>query len=581
MLSIIRRLLRLADNFAAKIRIAFVFGFLEGVFTNFPILAILYILSQAIINGLKSSDIIISAALIVVGLIGQYAFRRLVYHFQNGTGYEIFERERIEIGNRFKRFPMGFFSAGNLGNLTAVVTSDISFVEMWAMDSVYKEVNGYVGMLISCIFLFVLDYRIALISLGIYVIALFILKRIQEVGKEQSFVKQKIQAELSGAVLEYVQSIAVIKAFNMIAEKTKATKETFQGIRDHSIEFEEKFIPPNFLYDLSFQLGIALTIFFTASFTLKGSLDLAVMLMLMVFIFQLYLPTKALGILTLKMRVMEASLDRYEAAKKVEIIDEDGIEIKLERFDIEFQNVTFAYEHKDVLHKISFTVPERSMTALVGASGSGKTTIVNLIARFWDVQQGAIKVGGVNVKEMSCDSLLANMSMVFQNVYLFNDTILNNIKFGKPGATDQEIVAAAQKARCHDFIMELENGYNTVVGEGGATLSGGEKQRISIARAILKDAPIILLDEATASVDPYNEKYIQLAITELIQDKTLVVIAHRLSTIKNAEQILVIDQGKVMQKGTHDKLIEEEGQYYDFWQRRVKARSWKITQVSG
>lgn len=305
-------------------------------------------------------------------------------------------------------------------------------------------------------------------------------------------------------------------------------------------------------------------------------LDMSIMLMMFIFIFELYLPLKALGVLTAKLRIMEAGLNRYEALKDIEIIDEDGRDIELDRFDIEFKNVTFAYEDKDVLKDISFKVPEHSMTVLVGASGCGKTTIANLIARFWDVQKGKVLVGGVDVKEMTCDSLLKNISMVFQKVYLFNDTILNNIKFGKQDATYEEIEEAARKAKCYDFIMELENGFDTIVGEGGCTLSGGEKQRISIARAILKDAPIILLDEATASVDPDNENQIQMAINELVKDKTLVVIAHRLSTIRSADQILVIDDDKLIQSGTHEDLIQEEGQYNDFWNRRMKARGWKI-----
>lgn len=576
MLSIIRRLLKMAENFARKIKIAFIFGFLEGVFYNLPMLAILYTLTRFLASGLTSKDIIISGVLIVVGLAGQYLFRRLVYIFQDATGYEFFERERLKIGDRLKGFPMGYFTEGNLGNLTAVVTSDITFVETWAMNSIYRVVNGYVGMVIGSVFLCILDYRVGLISVGIYIVAMLILNRIQRVGREQSYIKQKTQAELSGAVLEFVQGISVIKAFNLCSKKTKTTKQAFRATRDHSIEFEEKFIPPYFVYDICFSVGIALTIFLVSLFYNNGSLDISIMLMIMVFIFQLYLPTKALGILTAKMRVMDAALDRYEAVNKVETIDKNGKDIKLDRFDIEFKNVTFAYEEKDVLHNISFSIPEHSMTALVGSSGCGKTTIANLIARFWDVQKGEILVGGVNIKNISYQSFLQNISMVFQKVYLFHDTIINNIKFGKPDATYEEVVEACKKARCHNFINELEKGYDTIVGEGGCTLSGGEKQRISIARAMLKDAPIILLDEATASIDPDNEKHIQMAINELVKDKTLIVIAHRLSTIRSADQILVVDHGNLVQTGNHDKLIKESGLYKHFWGKRMNARSWKI-----
>jgi ATP-binding cassette subfamily B protein len=576
MVGVIKRVLKLADEFAGKIKIAFVFGFFEGIFNNMPILGILYIVTKIVSGTIDKNDAWISGSIALTGMLGQYIFKRLVLTLQGGTGYEIFERERIKIGDRFKRFPMGFFSEGNMGNISAVITSDLTFIEMWCMNVMDKVVGGYVSIAIGCIFLLILDYRIALISIAVVVIAMIIMKKIQAVGKKQSYIRQKTQSELVSVVLEYVQGISVIKAFNMTGDKSKATKEAFEKSRNNAIQFEKKFIPPYSMYETCFSIGIALTIFCVSSFCLNGSLSMSIMLMMVIFIFQLYLPIKALGSLTAQIRVMEAGLDRYEAIKNIEIIDEDGKDIKLDKFDIEFKNVTFAYEEKETLKNISFKVPEHSMAALVGPSGCGKTTIANLIARFWDVQKGQVLVGGVDVKKMTCDSLLSNISMVFQKVYLFNDTILNNIKFGKSDATYEEIIEASKKARCHDFIMELKNGYDTVIGEGGSTLSGGEKQRVSIARAMLKDAPIILLDEATASVDPDNEKYIQMAINELVKNKTLIVIAHRLSTIRSTDQILVIDEGKLVQNGTHNQLVEEKGQYSDSWQRRMKAKSWKI-----
>lgn len=576
MIRIIKRILKLADEFAGSIKKAMICGFFLGIFRNMPIFAILYVLFKIVNGTIDTNTALISGLMIVVGLIGQYVFKYLVYILQSATGYKIFERERIKIGDRFKRFPMGFFSDGNMGKISAVITSDLTFVEMWSMDSIDKVVTAYVNMIIGCIFLLILDCRLALVSIGVTFLAMMVLKKLQAVGKEQSYIRQNEQSKMVSAVLEYVQGISVIKAFNMSGDKSRATKESFEKFRDISLTMEKRFMPPMFLYESFFSIGIASTIFLAASLTMHGSLDMSIMLMMFIFIFELYLPLKALGVLTAKLRIMEAGLNRYEALKDIEIIDEDGRDIELDKFDIEFKDVTFAYEDKNVLKNISFKVPQRSMTALVGASGCGKTTIANLIARFWDVQRGEVLVGGVNVKEMTCDSLLKNISMVFQNVYLFNDTILNNIKFGKPDATYEEIEKAARKAKCYDFIMELENGFDTIVGEGGCTLSGGEKQRISIARAILKDAPIILLDEATASVDPDNENQIQMAINELVKDKTLVVIAHRLSTIRSADQILVIDDGKLIQSGTHEDLIQEEGQYNDFWNRRMKARGWKI-----
>jgi len=261
---------------------------------------------------------------------------------------------------------------------------------------------------------------------------------------------------------------------------------------------------------------------------------------------------------------------------KEEVLEDNNKKVELNNFDIEFENVSFAYEKENVLNNVSFKAEEKSMTALVGSSGCGKSTIANLIARFWDVEKGTVKIGGVDIREIEMESFLKNISMVFQKVYLFNDTILNNIKFAKPDATLEEVIEVFKKARCHDFIMDLEKGYDTVIGEGGSTLSGGEKQRISIARAMLKDAPIILLDEATASLDPDNERYIQEAINELVKNKTLIIIAHRLSTIKNADNILVIDKGKVIEEGKHNELISKKGKYYKLWKRRIQSSSWKV-----
>ncbi len=576
MLKIVSRIFNLADDYAIKLKMAVVFSFFEAIFTNVPIIAVFYVFIKIVSKSVTVKDAWLIAIVLLISLVLRALFRRLVDGFQSGTGYQIFARERMEIGDRLKRYPMGFFSEGNIGNVTAVITSDLVFIEEHAIRTISKVVSGFLSVTIGVIILATIDYRVALITLATVILANIALSRIQVVGKQQSRLRQKTQAELVSVVLEYVKGIAVIKAFNMVGEKARKVQQAFKKTRDAAIEFEEKFIPPNVWFESCFTLGIGGTVLAVTYFALNQTVDIAFLLMMMVFVFNFYLPFKALGGVTGQVRIMEACLDRYDAVKNVDIIDANGLDVRLSCFDIEFQEVNFAYESEQVLKDISFKVAENSMTALVGRSGCGKTTITNLIARFWDVQKGEIKVGGVNVKDMTCDSLLQNISMVFQDVYLFQDTVLNNIKLGKPDATMDEVIEVCKKARCHDFITQLENGYDTVIGEGGSSLSGGEKQRISIARAILKDAPIILLDEATASVDPDNEKHIQMAINELVKNKTLVMIAHRLSTIKGADQILVIDQGEIIERGTHDQLIEDRGQYYDFWQRRVKASSWRI-----
>jgi len=402
----------------------------------------------------------------------------------------------------------------------------------------------------------------------------------EKVTKRQAKIRQEEAAKTTGAVLEYTEGISVIKALRMSGSAAKRIDSAIDDNRRHAIEFEHNMVKPVTRYLNCYAFAIAAVMFLSFWQFFNGEMSLPVVVMVTLFIFRIYQPAMGLATGAAMMRVMEAGLDRYEKLKEVPIIDADGKDISLDSFDITFDNVTFSYEDKETLKDITFAAKERSMTALVGASGSGKTTIANLIVRFWDAQKGSIKIGGVNVREMTCDSLLRHVSMVFQCVYLFHDTIENNIRFGSPDATREEIIAAAKKARCHDFIAALPDGYDTVVGEGGSTLSGGEKQRISIARPILKNAPIVLLDEATASVDPDNEKYIQEAINELVRDKTLIIIAHRLSTIKRADQILVIDGGRIVQQGTHEELLSREGQYRNLWQRRQQAKSWRIsTQV--
>lgn len=576
MLGFIRRMLVLAGEYSGRIKLAFVLSFFESMLSYTPIMVALYIFTKIFDKTISPADAWLCGGVMLAAIVVRCILKRVYVALQSGTGYEICARERISIGDRFKRFPMSYFTEGNIGNVTSAISIDLLFIEEHGMNAMDKVVNGYISIILGCLMLLIIDWRIGLVTVAAFAVAMIALNVLQNVGRAQSKIRQRQQAGLTSAVLEYLQGIGIIKSLNMAGDRAKSIKDTIQSTRDHAIDFEEKFTPPYFRYQTCYSAGIALTVLLVTSFCLTGSMGLPVMLMLLVSVFYIYLPAQALANLSAQIRVMEAGLDRYEALQKVDVIDEDGKDIQPDRFDIEFKDVSFAYEERDTLKNISFRVPEKSMTALVGASGSGKTTIASLIVRFWDVQHGEVLIGGVNVKQMTCDSLLKNISMVFQNVYLFNDTIENNIKFGKPEATHEEVVAAAKKARCHDFIMALEKGYETVVGAGGGTLSGGEKQRVSIARAILKDAPIILLDEATASVDPDNEKHIQLAINELVKDKTLVVIAHRLSTIRNADQILVIDEGRLVQKGTHAELMKQGGQYGNLWEKRLKARSWKI-----
>jgi ATP-binding cassette subfamily B protein len=580
MLKFIGKILRFMGADAWKIKLAATISFFEGIAQNVPIV-MAWLVFVKITNGtLATGDIWLSFFVILASLVFRWVLRYIFVRLQSDASCRVAARERLSIGDIFKRFPMSYFTDGNIGNVTNVVTGDLSFAEDFGMMKLEDVINGLISIVIAVAFMAWVDWRIAIASLVGCALALAAFQGIEKVSKKQSKIRMEQHAKLTGAVLEYTEGISVIKALRMSGDAAGRMDKTIEDTCTHAINFEHGMIRPGNRYLNCFALTIAVGLFLAFWVYFIGQMDIAMVIVVALFIFRIYQPAMALLSSVTMMRVMEAGLDRYAQLKEVPIIDADGKDIDLSGFDIEFDRVSFSYEEKETLKDISFTAKERSMTALVGASGSGKTTIANLIVRFWDVNSGSVKIGGVDVKEMTCDSLLRYVSMVFQRVYLFADTIENNIKFGSPDATHEQVVEAAKRARCHDFISALPDGYETVVGEGGSTLSGGERQRISIARAMLKDAPIVLLDEATASVDADNEKYIQEAISELVRDKTLIVIAHRLSTIRSAEQIIVLDEGKIVQRGRHDELLEADGAYRNLWQRRMHARSWRIANTA-
>ena len=576
MLKFISRLLRFSGRDAWKLKLSAFISFIEGILQNVPIFAALLLFVRITDGTLGTNDAWTAFFMVLSSLAVRWILRHAVERLSSDAACHVAARERIRVGDLFKRFPMSYFTEGNIGNVTSVITGDLSFAEDYGMMKLDEVIAGLVSVVLGCAFLLWVDWRVALSSIICCGLAFAVFGKIEKVTKRQSKIRMEQAAELTGAVLEYTGGISVIKALRMAGDAAKRVNKSIDDACRHAIDFEEAMIKPVTRYLDCYALSISSVIFLSFWMFFNGTLALPLVVMVALFIFRVFAPAMALASAAAIMRVMEAGLDRYEKLKEVPIIDAEGKDIRLEQFDIEFADVGFSYEEKETLKHISFTAKERSMTALVGASGSGKTTIANLIVRFWDAQKGAVKIGGVDVREMSCDSLLRYVSMVFQRVYLFHDTIENNIRFGRPEASRGEIIEAAKKARCHDFITALPQGYETVIGEGGSTLSGGEKQRISIARAILKNAPIVLLDEATASVDPDNEKFIQEAINELVHDKTLIIIAHRLSTIKRAGQILVIDKGEIVERGKHDELLAKGGQYTNLWQRRQSARGWKF-----
>lgn len=580
MLKIIRRVLRLSGNLSKRIWGSFICGFLESMFGLLPIAAVFLVLIE-LQNGqpITGQTWGIVIGLIAGGLILRMIFKYLVYRLQSTAGFEFVARERIALGDLLRNVPMGFFHDNSVGDITATVTTDLNFLENYSMHILDKVTTGVLSMIVMAGYILAFDWRIGLIFVAGILLSFPIYSHMQKKGKALSAKRQKIQSEAVAATLEYVQGISVVKSFNMCDKNLSDIEDAYESNAAASYGVERVFTPLNMTYSMVFRISACMIMLCAGILAVGGDLSFANLAVILIASFTIFNPIEVMGQMTTMIRTMDAALDRVERIKQAKKIDENGRDIPLDSFDIGFEHVSFAYENGNpILKDVSFSIPQGSMTAIVGPSGGGKTTITRLIARFWDVQEGSITIGGHDVKEFTCDSLLKNMSMVFQNVYLFHDTIENNIKFGCPDATHEQVVEAAKKACCHDFISALPQGYDTVIGEGGSTLSGGEKQRISIARAMLKDAPIILLDEATASVDPENEVHLQQAISALVKNKTLIVIAHRLSTIRDADQILVVDNGKIVEKGVHAELIQQKGIYQKFWNIRQKARNWKLAQ---
>jgi ABC-type multidrug transport system fused ATPase/permease subunit len=481
---------------------------------------------------------------------------------------------RLYIGERLSRLPLGFFARRDTGGLSSLIVDDI-----WTgIDFVTPPgqfARAVVGPAVILAVLAVVDWRMALAAVAFVPFFALVLLWGDRIFKEGWSAVVEARSEANSRIVEYVRGIPVIRAFDLGGERWGRFERAMDDHRRAS-NFISKVTPAQIAGTTALELGFPAIVAAGAALYLAGSLELSVYLLFLVVGLVFYAPILDAGDLISYRRMMQASMRKVSELLDTPLLPEPKADRKPQDHSIEFDRVSFGYEQERVLTEVSVRIPERGMTALVGPSGSGKTTITSLIARFWDVDEGAVKVGGADVRDMKTDTLMARITMVFQDVYLFNDTIFDNIRFGNPNATKGEVVAAAKAARCHEFIVRLPQGYDTVVGEGGSTLSGGEKQRISIARALLKDAPIVLLDEATASIDPENERLIQDALNSLVAEKTLVVIAHRLSTVRSADKILVLGNGQILQEGPHEELIAQDGTYRRFWDERERARDWKL-----
>lgn len=559
-----------------KFKLSIVIGLVEALASAMKIPAIMYILIGLINKEAMGKYIGGSIAIMVIAIVIDIICKRFSTVLQTEGGYNASAFMRIKIAEHLRYLPMGYFNSNSIGEISSVTTNTMEMLGDVAARVVMLTTQGILETAMIVLMILIFDWRIGLLSAAGVVIFFMINSIMQKSGKSDSEKKVLCDTELISQIMEYIQGISEVKSYNLLGKQAKRLNAANEACAEINTKMELLFVPYHFLQGAVTKITGAVIVICSAAFYINGTMSAVYAIGMTIAAFMLYSSLECAGNYSSLLHVVSVCVDKANAILELDTMDIDGKEIRPQSCDIELEHVSFSYDKRKIIDDVSLSIPQRTTTAIVGPSGGGKSTLCNLIARFWDVDAGRVTLGGVDVKEYSMNSLMSNFSFVFQTVYLFADTIENNIKFGRQDATHEEVVEAAKKACCHDFISQLPDGYNTVIAEGGSTLSGGQKQRISIARAIMKDAPIVILDEATANVDPENEKELMDAVAALTKEKTIIMIAHRLKTVRHADRIVVVDKGRIVQQGTHEQLMQQEGIYRRFVDAREQAVSWKL-----
>ena len=551
-------------------------GVAAALFSALKIPAIGVMLQAILTGGVTAKAILLSASVMLVSVIGSSLLKYRATALQTDGGYGTTASKRVQIAEHLRYLPMGYFNANSLGAITSVTTNTMDNLSGVSTRVVMLVTEGIFSTMVMTLAVFLFDWRVGLFIMAGLLIYYLVNHALQLESEKTTSRKLAGDTAVVEQVLEFIRGIAEVKSYSLTGKYNRKLEAAIDENAAANIDMELKLQPLMLAQNAIAKLIDAGVVVLSLVLYTSGRMELQNCVMLAICSFLLTEGLEQAGTQSSLLRVVDTCVNQAADILSLSAMDISGAELKPECHDLHAENIRFSYGEKTIIDGITLDIPERTTTAIVGPSGGGKTTLCHLLSRFWDVDEGCVTLGGRDVRDYDMDSLMQNFSFVFQNVYLFHDTIANNIRFGQPDAPMEKVIEAAKRARCHDFIRKLPHGYETVIGEMGGSLSGGERQRISIARAMMKDAPIIILDEATANVDPENEKELMDAVSELTREKTVIMIAHRLKTVRHADQILVVDKGKIVQRGTHDELMEQDGIYRHFITGREQAVGWKL-----